>query len=131
VGDAAHTLDPILAQGAGIAVEDAMHLRNAMIEVLPAASATDRNATTTTNQNNSVSKLTSNDTIDWVRALQMYETQRARRVQKLHHVSNLAQWIGHMRSPVAIVMRDWCIRFLAPHAIKSRLFDLILRYVAS
>mmetsp|Transcript_8726 Transcript_8726/g.14493 ORF Transcript_8726/g.14493 Transcript_8726/m.14493 type:complete len:307 (-) Transcript_8726:376-1296(-) len=54
VGDAAHTLDPILAQGAGIAVEDAMHLRNAILEVLPAASpnawnaATDGNATTTT-----------------------------------------------------------------------------------
>ena len=64
-----------LWKGAGVAIEDAMHLCHALQN----------------NTNKSIHE-----------TLLEYESSRATRIRNLHHISNLAQYIGHIDNNVRI-----------------------------
>ena len=119
LGDAAHTLDPILAQGAGVAVEDACHLYEALL--LAHAHAHAQNNNNTPASTTPIAMITS--------TLQDYEQRRGRRIQKLHIISNLTQFIGHIEGQEANNLRNMLIN-LVPTWVKGRLFDLIIKYVS-
>ena len=101
VGDASHTLDPILAQGAGVGLEDAAHLAACLISSQMLRGA-----------------------------LRKYEHQRLTRLQRLHLVSNIAQGMGHMEGPTACRVRDVLLR-MAPPPLKSWAFDRAIEYSLS
>ena len=42
-------------------------------------------------------------------ALAYYEELRGARVWKLHHLSNIAQTVGHLESQSLITLRDWLL----------------------
>lgn len=98
IGDAAHTLDPILAQGAGIAIEDAC--------ILAATIGSDRGASN----------------INWAKLLTEYDNRRMPQVARLHHISNIAQQIGHISSPSLCYFRDLGLA-LIPSVVKGYIFD--------
>ena len=106
VGDAAHTLDPILAQGAGVAIEDATLLATALVGAGGGGGGA----------------------FDGQLAARLaaYESTRQPRVDRLHHISNFAQTVGHVSSPVLCAVRDAVIR-ATPAAIKSPVFDHSVR----
>lgn len=107
VGDAGHTLDPILAQGAGIAIEDGARLAGAIGECTDALGV-----------------------VDWTAALAMYETRRSRRLRPLHLLSNVSQALGHMESQALCSVRDSLLR-LTPPFIKGRVMDSMIDFSLS
>ena len=111
IGDAAHTLDPILAQGAGVAVEDASHLTAALMEI---------------------NVLCDNDvnSNDVLHAVAKYDQGRSSRLQRLHTVSNIAQFFGHMESNVACDCRD-ILMSLTPSYLKSAVMNGMIQFALS
>lgn len=96
-GDANWTLDPILAVGAGIAVEDSWLLKSALarpIQATEVASAVD--------------------------------LARRDRLQILSVLSDLAQSVGHMRSPLACSIRDGLLGAL-PHSVTTAVLDAVIK----
>jgi hypothetical protein len=103
-GDAAHTLDPILAQGAGIAFEDAQHISKELIQYFQHP------------------ELGFN--------FHRLQNKRMQRIRKLHAISNLAQSVGHIDSPLLNQVRDRVIRSV-PQMIKGPLFDQFIKLASS
>mmetsp|Transcript_15528 Transcript_15528/g.21261 ORF Transcript_15528/g.21261 Transcript_15528/m.21261 type:complete len:448 (-) Transcript_15528:105-1448(-) len=99
VGDARHTLDPILAQGAGLAVEDAQHLAHC---------------------------LSSGDVNNMSQTLCHYHQHRAWRSARLYWLAELAQAVGQQPAGWISQVRDALLPRL-PAALTGRLFDLVLR----
>lgn len=104
IGDAAHTLDPILAQGAGVAMEDAQRLADCIREM------------------DGIESLPS--------ALQLYEKKCYLRRGKLQILSDVAQSVGHIDSPSTAKWRDAALRSL-PDSMKTYLFSSLLKYLVS
>lgn len=98
VGDASVTLDPILAVGAGVAIEDSQHVADAV-----AACA--------------------NNPADIARFV---DERRRGRLQRLAGISDLAQSVGHLRSAYACGARDGLIN-LAPHGLTGAALDAIIQ----
>lgn len=112
-GDAAHTLDPILAQGARMRVEDAAHL----YAVLEKEQADTKTQTQTQQQPHPLAP-----------ALADFERRRLEKVSRLHLASNLAQTIGHMENSQLVRMRNWVIS-LVPRRLTGWVFDAVLRWL--
>ena len=101
LGDAAHTLDPILAQGSGVAIEDAEHLAMLIGGVV-------------------------HNGMNLSSALATYERQRIGRLERLHHLSNWAQRVGHMTEEAWCTRRDYAMRAI-PAFAKAAGFDAAVR----
>ena len=114
VGDAAHTLDPILALGGGLALLDANMLSEALA----------KNGTT-----DSLSEKFWPGKVEIERSLFRYEEARYNRLRRLHLVSNMAQMVGHIESPGWCSTRDSLLRLL-PISMKGKTFDHFIRLVA-
>lgn len=107
VGDAGHTLDPILAQGAGVAIEDGARLAVAISQ------CTDTSGV-----------------VNWEAALASYEARRFRRLRPLHQLSNISQALGHLESQALCTARD-AVLGLTPSFIKGRVMDEMISYSLS
>jgi len=104
LGDASHTLDPILAQGAGVAIEDASHLAKLLSKM--------------------------KDPRYMRNVLRAYESGRKDRLNRLHLMSNISQMIGHIETPFLLSLRDLILGF-PPSALKSLAFDELIHYTLS
>jgi 2-polyprenyl-6-methoxyphenol hydroxylase-like FAD-dependent oxidoreductase len=102
IGDACHGLDPILAQGAGIGIEDAAELVHEM------KISIDQKA------------------VDFREAFQRYEDKRIGRMKILHNISNLNQSFGMINSPILVKLRDSILKAL-PTRTKAQLFDYLVK----
>jgi 2-polyprenyl-6-methoxyphenol hydroxylase-like FAD-dependent oxidoreductase len=129
IGDAAHCLDPVLAQGAGIAIEDAHELA-VVLNTL-----TDDDDTTTASS--STAKTTHDESMRFVMpsdaelpgALQWTATRRQMRALTLSKLSNLSQWFGHMTGTSAAV-RD-ALMTRAARFVTTSVFDKAMRVSAN
>jgi 2-polyprenyl-6-methoxyphenol hydroxylase-like FAD-dependent oxidoreductase len=106
IGDACHALDPILAQGAGVGIEDAAELVHEM------------------------RKAVNNNPVDFRDAYQRYEDKRLGRMKILHAISNLNQTFGMISSPLIVKVRDLVLRALPSNA-KTQLFDHVIKMTLS
>lgn len=107
LGDAAHTLDPILAQGAGIALEDAFYLVESMKANVSAW----------------------NPHIGIPTSLESFDDNRFLRLRNLHFVSNLSQLIGHVDNVTLRKCRDFILKRI-PSSLKSKIFDKFIKLVS-
>jgi len=117
VGDAAHTLDPILAQGAGRAVEDALHLAACIYQHITSSTRTSTTTTATCGPPSSD---------EWKNILGTFESIRRPRLQRLHAISNFSQAFGQIHSPWQCSMRDLLMR-ATPSVIKTSVMDAAIR----
>ncbi|CAM9389266.1 unnamed protein product [Phaeothamnion confervicola] len=115
VGDAAHTLDPILAQGIGVAFEDAFRLCACLLAAGPGAAA-DSGGDGSSNGEKAVAQASV------AAALRAYERSCLQRVRLLTAVSGAAQAVGQLSGRRACDARD-ALLLTTPKALKSRLFD--------
>jgi len=99
LGDAHHTFDPILAIGAGVALEGAKCL---------------------------VDEIENQD--DLQMALKNYQDKMEIRRQQLDSVSDLAQFFGHVESRVFLGARDLALK-VTPAAVKGRVMDRFVKVV--
>jgi len=97
-------VDPILAQGAGVAIEDAYELT---MQLKALAGSTNSNG-------NGIAV-----------ALRQYEAATATRVEILRSISDLSQRLGTAGPPLSAV-RDLAF-LLTPQAIKGYFFDYAIR----
>lgn len=105
IGDARHTFDPILAQGAGVAIEDAYHAVQMIKSALDKGGSFNKESRATL-------------------CAEFYK-KRQSRTQRLHYLSNLSQSLGHMNSIPLITARDSILK-MTPTFIKGRLFDYFI-----
>lgn len=105
-GDAFHTFDPILAVGAGMALEQARTLFSSL-EKVPAAGGMDAVAS----------------------ALKLYDTKIRMRAQKLSVLSDIAQRFGHVKSPIMSIYRNTLMSQL-PDSAKGRVMLMMMNIVA-
>eukprot|EP00039_Didymoeca_costata_P027228 m.17861 g.17861 ORF g.17861 m.17861 type:complete len:439 (+) comp6133_c0_seq1:259-1575(+) len=98
VGDAFHTLDPILAQGAGVAIEDAVNFTHLYSK-----------------------------TEDVQSSISEFYEQKQSRLMRLQFLQTQAQFMGHREHPSICKMRDTMLLNL-PQNLKSFLFDFAIRY---
>ncbi|CBJ27286.1 monooxygenase FAD-binding [Ectocarpus siliculosus] len=112
VGDSAHTLDPVLAQGAGVALEDAFFL---------AQHLKDFNG----RQNKKSAAVTAGEAGDRLEeALSRYDEERLQRALLLSVLSDVSQALGQLRRPEWLVRaRDSTLARYIPAALSSRIFD--------
>ncbi|CAM9843114.1 unnamed protein product [Ectocarpus sp. 6 AP-2014] len=112
VGDAAHTLDPVLAQGAGVALEDAFFLAQHLKDF------NDR-------QNKKSAAVTAGEAGDRLEeALSRYDEERLQRALLLSVLSDVSQALGQLRRPEWLVRaRDSTLARYIPAALSSRIFD--------
>jgi len=103
VGDAFHTFDPILAVGAGAALEQARTLYYCLSTQSEAGTAA---------------------------ALQQFNGKICTRAQKLDVISDLAQRCGVVQSPLLSLYRNALLTVL-PERVKGRAMDSMIRIVAS
>lgn len=101
VGDAAHTLDPILAQGAGVAIEDAAQLASSTQRWLP-----------------------SDGRPALARALQEYAAIREARVRALAAISCVPDALGQMESTT---LRDTAMRMI-PSPLSALGFEIAMAF---
>lgn len=94
-------LDPILAQGVGVAIEDAHCI---VYELSKSQDLKPENI---------------------ARAFQKYERSRLTRLKILHHISNISQYLGQHSSPSFINFRD-SLFVHSPSFLKSIMFDLAI-----
>jgi FAD binding domain len=127
IGDAAHCLDPVLAQGAGIAIEDA-HELSVVLNTLTDDNTTD-SATTKATYEDSMRYVTRPSDAELPGALQWCATRRQMRALTLSKLSNMSQWFGHMTGVQATV-RD-ALMITAPQWITSGVFDRAMRVSAN
>lgn len=99
VGDAFHTFDPIMAVGAGFAIESAHALSQSLI------------------QSSNTESLTSQ--------IRRYEKFLLPRIRTLSRVSHLAQLVGHLDSQHACTVRD-CALSCVPNAVKGHVMDRVI-----
>ena len=99
VGDAFYTFDPIMAIGAGFAIESAHALSQSLIP----------------NKNT--------ETVGF--QIRKYEQSLQPKIRTLSRVSQLAQLVGHMNSKPACNVRDRALSFL-PNAIKGYVMDGVI-----
>jgi len=104
IGDAAHALDPILAQGAGVAIEDAARLAGAL-EGLGSGKV-------------DASALGS--------ALKAMDQGGVKRLRVLHALSKASQGVGHLNNHTLVRARDFVMRGV-PRALKTPCFDAAVR----
>jgi 2-polyprenyl-6-methoxyphenol hydroxylase-like FAD-dependent oxidoreductase len=106
IGDAAYTLDPILAQGLGVALEDAHELTTVVDTLAPGA----------------------HDEIPG--AFAWIARRRRARVRTLARLSALSQWMAHLqRGGAAAAVRDAAMMG-APRVVTCGVFDAALRLSA-
>lgn len=98
-GDDVVQVDPILAQGTGVAIEDAYELAT---QVAAASSG------------------------DLATAFRAYEERTANRAKILSLLSDLSQGLGQMTSQTAIDLRDRLFT-LSPSLLKGPIFDAMIR----
>ncbi|CAM9354549.1 unnamed protein product [Ectocarpus sp. 13 AM-2016] len=112
VGDAAHTLDPVLAQGAGVALEDAFFLAQHLKDF------NDR-------QNKKSTAVTAGEAGDRLEeVLSRYDEERLQRALLLSVLSDVSQALGQLRRPEWLVRaRDSTLARYMPGALSSRVFD--------
>eukprot|EP01036_Dinobryon_divergens_P025459 gene25459-34009_t len=108
VGDARVTLDPILAQGAGMAVEDAAELSKAIYASL--IQKGDGDCSTA---------------VDWSSALKRYHRSRVNRTLRLQILSDVAQVVGNLPSGSLLSLRDELLKRL-PQRVTGNLFNWVL-----
>jgi 2-polyprenyl-6-methoxyphenol hydroxylase-like FAD-dependent oxidoreductase len=104
IGDAAHCIDPILALGASLGMEDAHVLTAALLSVKE------------------------DEAIPGT--IQRVARQRRQRARALAALSGLAQSIGELNSERAVSLRDATMLAL-PERLKRSVFDRILRYASA
>jgi len=103
IGDAFHTFDPILAVGAGAALEQARTLYYCLSAQTAQA--------------------------DIATALQQFNSKICTRAQKLDVISDLAQRVGVVQSPLLALYRNALLSVL-PERVKGRAMDSVIRIVA-
>jgi hypothetical protein len=108
VGDAFHTFDPILAVGAGAALEQA----RALYYCLQSSTGGDTSAASIAT------------------ALHQFNGTVCARAQKLDVVSDLAQRVGVVQSPLLSLYRN-AVMSILPEKAKGRVMDSMIRIVAS
>ena len=112
IGDAYHTLDPILAQGTGVAIEDAAHL----VECLKYYGLRLNKDDGGIGQDEEVYHKIIAD------ALKLFQEQRRNRVNRLHFLSDAAQIVGHIDSPLLCNVRNFKLS-LVFDSVTSFFFD--------
>jgi flavin-dependent dehydrogenase len=134
IGDAAHCLDPVLAQGAGIAIEDAHELA----VVLNTLTDDDTTTTASTATASGTAKTTYDESMRYAMrpsdaelpgALQWTATRRQMRALTLSKLSKLSEWFGHMTGTSATV-RD-ALMTTAPRFVTTGVFDRAMRVSAN
>ena len=121
IGDAAHGLDPILAQGAGVAIEDAYILSKALEKTFSMEKRSEKAKEGTNifdNKTEWKNKLTE--------AFRMYEKDRYERIRLLNMISNISQYLGAHHSASFSFVRDLFF-ILSPNAIKGQIFDFFIK----
>ena len=108
VGDANFTLDPILAVGTGVAIEDGWLLTEAL------------DLTACSSDNNNGPRRVS--AVAGKAVLKRLDEMRRDRLQRLSVISDLAGGVGHLESAWACYLRDGFLKAL-PNAIKGRCLD--------
>lgn len=104
VGDAAHAIDPVLAQGGSIAIEDAVILGKCLAE-------TERSPR---------------------KSLERYMLNRFNRTTHLRALSNVSQWIGQDGfSGSGLSVRNAFLGYFARTAILGAVFDRLHAAAAS
>ena len=109
MGDAAFTLDPILAQGAGLGIEDGALLHAALSRFSDLRSEPDNLS----------------DCLD------NFESMRKERILRLFHLSNLSQSLGHMESRAACTLRNFFLRGVVPSVYKTLFFNNLIAWSAT
>ena len=134
IGDAAYTLDPILAQGAGIAVEDAYRIVQSLwasittIDLSSSSSLPSSSSSSIPNMDDRIFQ-SGSQRINLTHALQSYHTTRLPRLHKLYMFSNISQWIGHIDNRFIVMIRD-AVLSIIPNTFKSRIFDFIITLIS-
>jgi salicylate hydroxylase len=95
LGDAAHAMLPFIAQGAGMAIEDAAVLARCLAE-------SDRN-----------------DASTMATAMQRYANLRRPRVSRMQRAARQAGWIYHLAGPLAAA-RDLAMKTMGPERVLAR-----------
>jgi 2-polyprenyl-6-methoxyphenol hydroxylase-like FAD-dependent oxidoreductase len=107
IGDACHGMDPLLAQGAGIAIEDALLVVHEIVQQIFHATA----------EGNGVQDLRE--------AFQKYEDSRVPRLTNLLSISNLANMLG-MMGPFGSTVRD-SFMYAFPNSQKSEAMGRLIK----
>ncbi|CAM9793747.1 unnamed protein product [Scytosiphon promiscuus] len=126
VGDAAHTLDPVLAQGAGVALEDAFFLAQSIKEFNDNGDGRGSVSSAPAGETSvGRSRRQPGDGKGLQGVLSRYDSERLQRALLLSALSDLSQTLGQLREPEWLVRaRDSSIaRFLIPASLRSRVFD--------
>ncbi|CAM9440378.1 unnamed protein product [Ascophyllum nodosum] len=115
VGDAAHMLDPVLAQGAGVALEDAFLLARYL-----------KDYNDSLEHSLGASKMSTGVKGAGIETvLARYDEERLRRVLLLSRLSDLSQSLGHLRPPGLARLRN-SLASLAPSVARSLIFDCFM-----
>ena len=108
LGDAYHTLDPILAQGTGVAIEDAAHLVECLkyygLKENENEDKDDNTSIRTSKDDKKVYNYSDHEIIS--RSLKLFQEQRKNRINRLHFLSDAAQLVGHIDSPFFCSIRN-------------------------
>ncbi|CAN0143679.1 unnamed protein product [Ectocarpus fasciculatus] len=114
VGDAAHTLDPVLAQGAGVALEDAFFLAQHLKDLNESQNKGSAAVTAVAGE--------AGESLE--EALSRYDEERLQRALLLSVLSDVSQALGQLRRPEWLVRaRDSTLARYIPAALSSRVFD--------
>ena len=140
VGDAFHTFDPILAVGAGAAVEQGAALAAAI-----ARNSNNINSGISGNSESGVGTKRGEeefkgedflveggvgvDGVDIEKALKEYSAEVCTRAQRLGVISDAAQTCGHVESPLWGAYRD-AVLGIMPEGPKGKAMDAMIRIVA-
>lgn len=109
LGDANHTLDPILAQGAGLAIEEGVKLAEALVLAADEKSNASHDGAAVVD-----------------RTVASFQAARDARILRLSILSDLSQWVGHLDDAALVAARD---RFMlaVPPSIKGLTFDMLIQ----
>jgi hypothetical protein len=134
-------LDPILAQGAGVAIEDAVLLSKALQNqynnrsgsMSSSSKSKKKHADMSTQHDGSRNIDSENRDIPWHEitnaAIAELDSMRRSRIKKLELFSDISQGLGHMNSSTLCAIRDTLFA-LIPAAVKSLFFDQAIRIVS-
>ncbi len=126
VGDSGHTLDPILAQGAGVAIEDALLLANSLCQTYNGNADLDNVSFSDALRESTSFKAKDDRAVNIRDSLSLYEESRYDRLRRLHTISSVSQLFGHVPSTQQCRVRN-AIMKAAPRFIVSEVFDQFIQ----
>jgi 2-polyprenyl-6-methoxyphenol hydroxylase-like FAD-dependent oxidoreductase len=127
MGEAGFALDPILAQGAGLSVEEALLYYDSLLLAYYGADTRDSGALARMNKykEHAIRVKSKRELLDM--AMELYEKRVRERRERLFMLSNISQFFGTMEKGVLSTIRDKVLMYVLPEAAKGALFDIFIQ----